>query len=50
MKNLTDNISDGEDSAPESISFGTGKLEITEQALKVKEQVKFKEVALLKTI
>ena len=40
MKNIDNNASDGEDSAPESISFDTGKLKTTEETLKVKEQVK----------
>lgn len=34
-----DHKSDSDDDAPESISFDTGKLNVAEQTLKVKEQV-----------
>ncbi len=40
MTNISNNdASDSDDSAPESISFDTGKLKTTEETLKVKEQV-----------
>jgi hypothetical protein len=47
MKNIDEtNASDSEDSAPESISFDTGKLKTTEETLKVKEQVNIKNIIL----
>jgi hypothetical protein len=47
MKNINEtNASDGEDSAPESISFDTGKLKTTEETLKVKEQVNIRNIIL----
>ena len=39
MTNANDNSNESDDSAPESISFDTGKLKTTEQSLRVKEQV-----------